>query len=80
MEGEEALEEATALLKRLDLGLTNLCLKEGMSEEGFAAVQKEDGALPALHFYDRKGRLRYHLEGIMDHERIERHIEELLSE
>ena len=79
MEGAEKLESANAILQRLSVAVTNFCLAEGMSDEGLAAVQA-NGLLPELNLYDRKGRMRFHFEGLIDHEEVERRVGELLNE
>jgi hypothetical protein len=68
------------MLSQLDLPLPHWGLNEGMTEAGLAAVQVEDGAVPAIHLYDRKGRLRYKFDGVNDKEEMERAIGELLAE
>lgn len=82
VEGEESIAAGKALLGRLGLSATtNIAIAEGMSEPALAALQMtEEDMLPTLHFYDRKGRLRYKLDGEIDEDAMERYIEELLGE
>lgn len=82
VEGEETLDAGQALLEQLKLSATtNIAIAEGLAEEALPALQMtDDSLLPTIHLYDRKGRLRYRLEGEIDEEGVERHIEELLSE
>lgn len=78
MEGEETQEKSLAILKRLNIGVTNWLIAEGSSEEALAALEAE-GALPTVNFYDRKGRKRHQLVGINDAE-IDDWVGRLLSE
>jgi hypothetical protein len=80
MEGEAFLDKARAVIQRLDVGVTNFCLAEAMTDEGLAAVQHESGILPAINLYDRKGRLRHHFEGEINDDEVEQMLSELLSE
>lgn len=80
MDGLEEKDAANKMLSQLDLPLVHWGLNEGMTEAGLAAVQVKDGAVPAIHLYDRKGRLRYRFDGVNDKEELERAIGELLGE
>ena len=80
LDGEDDFAAANTILGKLDLPLDHFCLKEGMSDEGMAISQLGDGGFPLLHFYDRKGRLRQKLEGLVDDEQIESIVEELIAE
>ena len=80
MEGESILEQASSVVRRLKLPTTNWCLKEGMSDESLAWLDRPDGLLPAINLYDRSGKLRYKFEAEIDHEELEQRLQELLAE
>ena len=80
MEGADKLDVAKATLERLKIPLTSFCLAEGMDDEAALAAVQANGVLSEVNLYDRQGKVRYHFEGLIDHEEVEKHVVELLQE
>ena len=78
VEGEKGMQRALEALQKHSITTTNWCLIEAMNEEVEQALNID--MIPALHVYDRKGRLREAIVGELKHDEVERRIGELLRE
>ena len=78
VEGEKGMQRALKALRKHSITTTNWCLIEAFNEEVEDALNID--MIPALHVYDRKGRLRDAIIGEVKHDRLESLIEELLRE
>ena len=80
LEGKEGLEAARTVVQKLSLNVTNLCLAEAMTEAGLAAAQMETADLPAIHVFDREGKLHSRFIGLFDHDELKQSVSELLAQ
>ena len=80
MDSDVEFENAAEAIRQLELKSENLCLAEGMSEEGAAVVALQEGFLPAVNLYGRDGKLRYQFEGEFEERAVDSRVLELLDE